>query len=95
MMSTTVSQARASLPALLSRVEAGEEVTLTRHGRPVAVLVRPDVLRTRRADRAMRAARDVHDMLETARHEPWSADGLSPGRADELVRAMRADRDAR
>jgi prevent-host-death family protein len=95
MISTTVSEARATLPALLSRVEAGEEVTLTRHGRPVAVLVRPEALRARRADRAMRAAQDVHDMLEAARHEPLSADGLSPGRADELVRAIRADRDAR
>lgn len=95
MMSTTVSEARASLPALLARVEAGEEVTLTRHGRPVAVLVRPDALRSRRADRAMRAAQDVHDMLEAARHEPMPVEGLSPGRADELVRAIRVDRDAR
>lgn len=95
MISTTVSEARATLPALLSRVEAGEEVTLTRHGRPVAVLVRPDALRSRRAERAMRGAQEVHDLLDAARHEPLPADGLSPGRADELVRAIRADRDAR
>ena len=43
-MSTTltVSEARAALPQLLDRVSAGEEVTITRHGRPAAVLVRPD-----------------------------------------------------
>lgn len=92
-ISTTVSEARATLPALLARVEAGEEVTLTRHGRPVAVLVRPDTLRVRRADRAMRGAQEIHDMLESARHEPLSAGGLSPGRAEELIREIRADRD--
>src|ERR1700744_3692540 len=40
----TVSEARAALPEVLNRVEAGEEVTITRHGRAVAVIVRPDVL---------------------------------------------------
>lgn len=91
----TVSEARATLPALLSRVEAGEEVTLTRHGRAVAVLVRPDALRARRADRAMRATQELRDLLEEVRHEPLSRGGLPPGRADELVREIRADRDAR
>jgi prevent-host-death family protein len=43
----TVSEARAALPELLTRVEEGEEVTITRHGRAVAVLVRPDVRRAR------------------------------------------------
>jgi antitoxin (DNA-binding transcriptional repressor) of toxin-antitoxin stability system len=40
----TVSEARAALPRLLDRVEAGEEIEVTRHGRVVAVLVRPDTL---------------------------------------------------
>jgi antitoxin (DNA-binding transcriptional repressor) of toxin-antitoxin stability system len=53
----TVSEARAALPELLDRVLAGEEVTITRHGRPVAVVVRPDSLRVRRADRGA-AGRD-------------------------------------
>ena len=42
MGSMTVSEARAALPELLSRVEEGEEITITRHGRTVAVLVRPE-----------------------------------------------------
>lgn len=37
------------MPELLDRVLAGDEVTITRHGRPVAVVVRPDALRVRRA----------------------------------------------
>jgi prevent-host-death family protein len=34
-----VSEARAALPEVLDRVGAGEDVTITRHGRPVAVVV--------------------------------------------------------
>ena len=48
------------------RVAAGEEITLTRHGEPVAVLVRPDSLRRRRAAAAYRQA-DL--MISRARRE--------------------------
>lgn len=40
----TVSEARAALPEVLNRVESGEEVTITRHGRPVAVVIRCDIV---------------------------------------------------
>ena len=40
----TISEARAALPEVLNRVTAGEEITITRHGRPVAVVVRPDIV---------------------------------------------------
>jgi PHD/YefM family antitoxin component YafN of YafNO toxin-antitoxin module len=40
----TVSEARAALPEVLNRVAEGEEITITRHGRPIAVVVRPDVV---------------------------------------------------
>jgi prevent-host-death family protein len=40
MITKTVSEARASLGALLDRVEAGEEVTITRRGHPVARIAR-------------------------------------------------------
>jgi antitoxin (DNA-binding transcriptional repressor) of toxin-antitoxin stability system len=40
----TVSEARAALPEVLTRVAAGEEITITRYGSPVAVVVRPDVV---------------------------------------------------
>jgi antitoxin (DNA-binding transcriptional repressor) of toxin-antitoxin stability system len=39
----TISEARAALPEVVTRVAEGEEVTITRHGRPAAVVVRPDV----------------------------------------------------
>jgi antitoxin (DNA-binding transcriptional repressor) of toxin-antitoxin stability system len=40
----TISEARAALPEVLTRVAQGEEITITRHGSPVAVVVRPDVI---------------------------------------------------
>ena len=40
----TISEARAALPEVLDRVAEGEEVTITRHGRPVAVVIRPDIV---------------------------------------------------
>ena len=91
----TVSEARASLPELLTRVEAGEEVTITRHGRPVAVLVRPDVLRPRAAV-VIEAAAQLHEMLMAARDEELSAGpGLTSEQAEELINEIRAGRDSR
>jgi len=40
----TLSEARAALPEVVSRVAQGEEITITRYGRPMAVVVRPDVM---------------------------------------------------
>lgn len=40
----TISEARAALPEVVSRVAGGEEVTITRHGAPAAVVVRPDIV---------------------------------------------------
>jgi len=91
----TVSEARASLPEVLTRVEAGEEVTITRHGRPVAVIVRPDVLRPRAAVVIEDAAR-LHESLMAARDEELSiGPGLTPEYAEELIREIRSGRDSR
>jgi prevent-host-death family protein len=94
--SMTVSEARAALPELLHRVEDGEEVTITRHGRVVAVVVRPDVLRARRAEAVLRSAERVHELLTsvTASTHPGSP-GLMAGRAEELINEIRAGREAR
>lgn len=91
----SASEARQTLPAQLDRVEAGEEVQITRHGRVVAVLVRPEVLRTRRAREAWVEADRIGELLERARHEPLKRAAGPPGWADELVAEIRADRDAR
>lgn len=92
----TISEARAVLPELLTRVDSGEEVTITRHGRPVAVLVRPDSLRSRRASRAVADAERVHRLLSAARSAELPAGGgLDALWAEELIREIRAGRDAR
>ena len=92
----SVSEARAALPDLLSRVEGGEEVTITRHGRPVAVLVRPDALRVRRARAALDGAEAIHQLLAAAGSViPPDGAGLTEARAEELIAEIRTGRDAR
>jgi prevent-host-death family protein len=95
MSTMTISEARAALPDVLDRVEKGEEVTITRHGRPVAVVVRPDTLRTG-AERAVRTADKIRTALAVGRRSSLKREtGISVTRADELVNAIRTDRDAR
>jgi antitoxin (DNA-binding transcriptional repressor) of toxin-antitoxin stability system len=102
----TVSEARAALPEVLDRVAGGEEVTITRHGRPVAVVIRPDILWARRADGALDDADRIHALLTEAAAAPLfsdtepagtslTAEGLTTGRAEELIAAIRAGRDDR
>lgn len=57
MDSYSLSEARANLPLLLNMVAEGEEVTITRHGHPVAVVVGHD--------RWVKTAR--YEVLEQAR----------------------------
>jgi antitoxin (DNA-binding transcriptional repressor) of toxin-antitoxin stability system len=91
----TVSEARAALPEVLNRVAEGEEITITRHGRPVAVIVRPDIIWSRsRADDLLAEADKLEDLLRAAAERPMSRDGISVEYAEELVAAIRADRDA-
>ena len=91
----SASEARATLPQLLDRVAAGDEVTITRHGHPVAVLVRPDALRARRAGAAMEGAAIVRDALAAGRTAqlPAGAGGISAARAEELIANVRAGRE--
>lgn len=90
------SEARAALPEILDRVLAGEEVTITRHGRPVAVVVRPDTITTRRADRALADAERLRDLLRrSASVDLADAAPMPSARADELAADVRASRASR
>jgi antitoxin (DNA-binding transcriptional repressor) of toxin-antitoxin stability system len=91
----TSSEARAALPALLDLVAAGEEVTITRHGQPVAVVVRPDSLRSRRADAALVSAEKIRTLLAAGRRISVTAAGLTEARAEELIAEVNASRDRR
>jgi antitoxin (DNA-binding transcriptional repressor) of toxin-antitoxin stability system len=92
----SVSEARAALPAILDLVLAGEEVTITRHGQDVAVLVRPDALRVRRADRSLAAAERLRDLLERGRSTRLAdAPPVGAERAEQLIADVAATRSAR
>ena len=92
----TVSEARAALPEILDRVLAGEEVTITRHGEAVAVVVRPDSLRARRADDALAAAQRIRELLAHGRATSLSPQpAITEQRAVSLVADVRAARTRR
>lgn len=75
---------------------AARKITITRHGEPVAVLLRPDALRARRDGAGTATAARIRDLLDGARLAPLpAAAAISPERADELITAIRADRAAR
>ena len=75
-MSRTVGayEAKTHLAALLDQVERGERVTITRHGRPVAVLMPPPGLPGRTAAEAVAALRELRRgrWLRTGEGDPPS-----------------------
>lgn len=92
----TVSKARAALPQILERVHAGEEVTITRHGEPVAVVVRPDTLRARRASERRSDADRVRDLIASSRQTKLHPrPTLSQAQADALLADVQAARSKR
>lgn len=91
--SLTVSEARAQLPQIVKRVLAGEEVTLTRHGQPVAVVIRPDRLRSRRADAAMSRAAEVRDAISSGRNRPLG--NISSATAKDVLQGVQRSRASR
>jgi prevent-host-death family protein len=92
----TVSKARAALPQILQRVLAGEEVTITRHGEPVAVVVRPDTLRARRASQRLIEADRMRDLIASGRRAKLRPrPSLSEQQADALLADVQASRSSR
>ena len=96
MATVTVSQAREVIPDRIDLVLKGEEVTLTRHGRPVVILVRPDRLTTRPTEGAGDVSDVIEYALERGRNTPLSdLPGLSVERAEALFVEVRAGRSRR
>ncbi len=92
----TVSQARAALPEIVRRVTGGEEITITRHGKAVAVVVRPDALRVRRAGSAFERAVVIRELLAAGRSIPVdAAPALGQGEAEVMIDGLRAERSRR
>ena len=86
----SASDARRTLPEQLDRVEQGERISITRHGRVVAVLVSPDVIAQRPA--AVKQADALAARLQAARTNPLPSPAIDPARAQELVAAVDAER---
>jgi antitoxin (DNA-binding transcriptional repressor) of toxin-antitoxin stability system len=63
----TLSEARAALPEVVNRVAAGEEITITRYGNPVAVVVRPDIVWSQDGTEANETERLIRVLRERAR----------------------------
>jgi prevent-host-death family protein len=68
-------EARNSLSALLEEVEKGEEITITRHGKPVARLV-PAGHRTWDVEKALQAAEDLRAIRARSKPGPESLKDL-------------------
>lgn len=58
MRSVGAYEAKTHLPRLLDEVEKGERITITKHGRPVAVLVPPDTASVLDVDAVMARFRE-------------------------------------
>ncbi|MBF0167077.1 MAG: type II toxin-antitoxin system prevent-host-death family antitoxin [Alphaproteobacteria bacterium] len=50
MATVTLVEAKAHLSELLDRVESGEEVTITRHGKPSAKMIAPEKKKLKKLD---------------------------------------------
>lgn len=74
----SLSEARATLPHVLDLVESGEEVTITRHGKPVAVMVTPLRLANPRAAGVLEEAARIGRFLDEAARRPVTRRVLPP-----------------
>ena len=91
----TVTQARAKLPLLIDQIQSGQKVILTRHGEAVAVMISPDAAMRYRNAAIWEQADSLLARLEEARKQPLATAEVASARADELVSAIRVERDAR
>jgi prevent-host-death family protein len=94
MVEMTMSEARKAWAAVLDRVESGEAITITRHGREVAVVAPPPSVEDRLSPAVAEALGTLRAGLARAqREQPDLAAAISVDRAEELVAAIRAERD--
>lgn len=94
MTTISVSEARRTLPHQLDLVQRGEEIEISRYGQVVAVLVPPKPRRNAAAEAAIERSKDIGRRLAEARQRPLRPGTISIERAEEMIAAIRADRDA-
>jgi prevent-host-death family protein len=76
MIARTVSEAKAQLSALVEKVVQGEEVILSRSGRPVAILTRFDAARRPRTPGSLRGKVRIHDDFDSLPPDVAAAFGM-------------------
>ncbi len=87
----SASEARKNWSEVLSRVEAGESINITRNDRSIATIVpiNSRLYSSPAWQRAMQYQRQVDEIEYTTTVKP----ALDPDYADELIAAIREDRD--
>lgn len=76
-------------PTLLSELAAGEEVVVTKNGRPVALMIGVEDGRLEEALRAVRRAKAVRS-FQTLRQQAARQGFISPTEIDEEISAVRS-----
>lgn len=89
----SASDARAGLPDLLDRVEAGEEIMITRHAKPIAVVLSPAKLRTRRTAELDEDLARIQEAITGERS--LAAPTMTENRAEDLLGHVRDSRQVR
>ena len=93
MTTYSLSEARANLPLILNKVENGEEITITRHGRPAAVIVGHDRwVKTARLD-VLERARELRRRMDALKDQPFTGYPVIPGYDAEAHIAWNRDRE--
>ena len=70
-------------------------MVITRHGKPIAVLVAPERVRIRHASTSLDAARHLADLLAAAAQQPQGQPTITAHLAEQLVGEVRAARRSR
>ena len=94
MATISVSELRSKMKDVVERVKCEEEIEITQNGEVVAVMLHPSRLRQRvRTPSTVAADKLLRDFMEMQRNPPDFGEGISPERAEEMVRDIRAERD--
>lgn len=81
-MEAAISTLKNHLPEIVHQVESGEDIQITRHGKPVAVMVSLD-----RYQQAFGEKKGIYHAIMRWREENPDCTGF----ADEEIKAMRSD----
>ena len=81
-------EAKTQLSALLDKVEQGEEVVITRHGKPVARLVKAETASREQIDAAIASAGWVSSAATARGAAPQRGEGSKPGERPAALSTM-------